>query len=252
MEPPGLGPGPGPGSSCGSPSPAAAAPPVLLSADVALHNRRGDAWVTLSGTVLDVTGVIDREPDARRAAVLLRRAGGAVDDLFDARTGEPRTFVSPVTGLREPFCPDGGGVPPPGVALVAPTTEGFDASSTPWWRDGRLVVGRLSARPRGRRLRVINTLTGQDDVVDVPDELTLGEMQRRCFARFNSACGSAYEWRALVGGRPAVLDAGKTLAGNGLPCDAPAVEALGLDPAGVPLVLALVFRDGSDPGAAVG
>lgn len=115
----------------------------------------------------------------------------------------------------------------PHVPAVAPTTAvSVDASATPWWRDARLVVGRVTQRPR--TIKVVNTLTSQDHVVEFSDEETVAAMQAK-FLQFNAHCRS-YTWKTMVGGRLRPLDPARTLEANGVPDDTAELERLGMDP----------------------
>jgi hypothetical protein len=131
-----------------------------------------------------------------------------------------RTHCDPVTGLTVPFMPKGR------VLHVAPTfpSAGWATNfGTPWWRDPALVVGRLTAAPR--RVRVVNMLASQEQVLEVCAEETIGEIQDR-YARWNSHTLS-YTWK--IDGKLAAMDA--TLAENGVPDETATFHRLVLDPA---------------------
>ena len=210
---------------------------VYVVGDVALHNSRLDCWVTIFDRVYDVTSVLREEADHDKCELLLKYAGEALDHMFDRQSGALKSYVSPVTWVREPYCPEG---PLPGVEAVAPSSTGSNTQAKPWWEDETLIVGTLTSRPR--RVRIMNTLSGQNDDVTIGDELTVAQIQQR-FARYNSDCAATYEWRALIGGAMTPLDPTKTLSENGVPYDSPQLEDLALDPDGLPITLALVFKD---------
>ena len=70
---------------------------------------------------------------------------------MEARTGQ--------TGSRYPL-----GTPGSSQSLT-PRSDGAPPLDAAWWRDPRLQVGRLTAAPR--LLRLCNTLTGQNCIVEV-------------------------------------------------------------------------------------
>jgi hypothetical protein len=135
-----------------------------------------------------------------------------------------KSWVNPVTNKQEPYVPDGRFLH---VPVVGPSTAEADLPvETPWWRNPKLLVGRLTQRPR--TLNVVNTLTSQNHMVEFGDEETVGQMQHK-YAAWNAHCGS-YTWKAIYDGKTLTLDVGKTLAENGIPDDREELERLGLDP----------------------
>ena len=73
-----------------------------------------------------------------------------------------KTHIHPVTGCVAPYCPNGRfvHVPPP-----FPRSDWNNNFGTPWWQDSKYFIGILSCRTR--RIRVINTLTLEEQVVEV-------------------------------------------------------------------------------------
>ena len=61
----------------------------------------------------------------------------------------------------------------------------------PLFQDDRFVIGRLSKKTR--KIRVVNTLTTQDDLLQVCSEETLLEIQDR-YTDYNKHAGS-YTWK---------------------------------------------------------
>ncbi|GAB0201161.1 cytochrome b5 domain-containing protein 1 [Grus japonensis] len=83
-------------------------------------------------------------------------------------------------------------------AAGSDVTHWFDPQtghSPPWWGDPQLEVGRLTAAPR--RLRLCNTLTGQEQVIEACGEQAGGLVQRAL--PWNAHAGG-YAWRC--GGAP--------------------------------------------------
>lgn len=159
--------------------------------EVATHNTPSDCWVSLLGSVYDVTRLL-RDNPGPLAAPILSAAGTDISHWFDASTGGVRSRVDPGTQLQVPYCPQGLFLH---VPLVQPTTSADCAAlETPWWRDATLKVGLLSAATR--LVRVRNVLTEQEDTLEVPCEETVAQLQQRYLA-LNAHAGS-YTWKALV------------------------------------------------------
>ena len=49
--------------------------------------------------------------------------------------------------------------------------------SVPWWQDNRFIIGSLTSKTR--HLRVINTLTKHDTVIECADEESINEILDR-------------------------------------------------------------------------
>jgi hypothetical protein len=78
----------------------------------------------------------------------------------------------------------------------------------PWWRDESQIVGRLSKNPRW--IRIVNTLTGLEDLLEVAGEEPLWDILAR-FKKINSHADS-YTWKF----QNKVLTMEKTLDQNGI------------------------------------
>ena len=91
---------------------------------------------------------------------------------------QPKQYVDPNTGIQRPYTPHGRYVhiPPP-----LPTASYATNVGTAWWNDEQYVVGRLSKKTRV--IRVVNTLTGQEDEVELCCEDTLSDIRRAYLAR---------------------------------------------------------------------
>lgn len=87
----------------------------------------------------------------------------------------------------------------------------WDPSSfqTPWWRDRSLCIGRLTVKTR--KLRIINMLSKDDDIIEVCSEETMNEILDRYMPSNEHA--ASYTWKRL--GRP--LDMDITLEENDIP-----------------------------------
>lgn len=166
-------------------------------------------------------------------------AGQDLSHWFDAATGDVKTYIDPATNLRAPYTPQGKFIHVP--SITPSTTETVETLVNPWWKQETYVIGVITAK--ARKVRVINTLTSHEHIVDFGIENTIEDMQRR-YLEFNAHCGS-YAWKALLHGEFRPLDVHKTLAENGIPDDANELETLGLDEEDKDMLvtLLLVFTD---------
>ena len=94
-----------------------------------------------------------------------------------------------------------------------PLTE---APHIPWWQDMSLIIGRLSAKLR--KVTVKNTLTGHEQVMDIPSEDVVADIQKKYMECNWQAEG--YTWKALRKAGEAMvlfeLDMNSTLEENGI------------------------------------
>ena len=95
--------------------------------------------------------------------------------------------VDPETNLTVPYTPEGRfiHVPP-----RDPTTT-WRHRETPWWKDSQYVIGNITKKER--KLRIVNTLTSKEDILEVGCEETLEEIRDR-FYQFNAHAAS-YTWK---------------------------------------------------------
>ncbi|KAM9414398.1 cytochrome b5 domain-containing protein 1, partial [Pholidichthys leucotaenia] len=149
---------------------------------------------------------------------ILESAGRDISSWFDPKTKDIQTFVDPVTSCVRYFTPRGRfiHIPPAG-----PRSDWASVSGDPWWRDRSYDVGRLTEK--ARRVRVVNTLTGLEQLLEVCSEETLEEILGR-YLRYNAHARS-YTWKH--GGR--TLDMDQTLEENGIHDDDHELERLRLD-----------------------
>ena len=99
-----------------------------------------------------------------------------------------RKHVDPATGCLVYFCPHGRfiHVPPP-----YPSTEWENDFGTPWWKDDRYYVGVLSKKTR--LIKIVNTLTSQEQNLEVCSEETMNEILQR-YLKYNAHAAS-YTWK---------------------------------------------------------
>ncbi|KAG7464641.1 hypothetical protein MATL_G00167750 [Megalops atlanticus] len=181
-------------------------PKYFTPTEVSQHNTVGDIWVSYLGKVYDLTPLVNEHKGDVLLKPILECAGKDISHWFNSKTKDIRTHVDPVSGCVKYYTPRGRfvHVPPP-----CPRTDWANDFGKPWWRDSRYEVGLLSAKTRW--IRVINTLTSQEQSLEVCSEETLDEILQR-YLRYNSNAAS-YTWKH----DGVELDMSKTLSENSVP-----------------------------------
>ncbi|XP_013855432.1 cytochrome b5 domain-containing protein 1 [Austrofundulus limnaeus] len=207
-------------------------PRYFLPSEVAAHRTAADPWVSFLGRVLDLSPLVTRFHGDVLLLPLLESAGQDISCWFDPETNDVLRCVDPQTSCVR-FCTPRGRflhVPPEG-----PCSDWDSDIGEPWWRDPLLEVGRLTTKSRW--IRVINTLTSQEQLLEVCSEETMKEILQR-YLRYNSHAHS-YTWKF----DGVILDMKKTLSENGVPDEDLELDQLRLDrDAFIPAVL-LYFND---------
>lgn len=199
--------------------------------DVAGHSSGHDCWVSYFGEVYDLTLLL-AEYQGPLAAPIIKAAGTDISYWFDPATRGPRTHIDPETNNTEVYCPWGRyiHVPP-----KEPTSDWSTNFGTPWWKDEQYKIGSLAGKTR--KVSVVNLLTKQQEILEVPTDETVAEIQERYLQyNFHAKC---YTWKRL--GKP--LDMGKTLDENGVKDESEEMERLGVDPDDHIPALHLYFND---------
>lgn len=115
---------------------------------------------------------------------------------------------------------------PNGRFLHVPPTEPNsdwdpDSFNIPWWvDDARYCIGKLTTKTRF--IRIVNTLTKNDDKIEVASEESLNEILDR-YLEINAHAAS-YTWKRL--GK--VLDMAANLEQNGIPDERDELVELGI------------------------
>ncbi|MBN3314793.1 CB5D1 protein, partial [Atractosteus spatula] len=186
--------------------------------EVSLHNTVEDLWVSYLGKVYDLTPLVKEHQGDVLLKPIIESAGKDISHWFNPKTKDIRTHVDPLSGCKKYYTPSGRfvHVPPPW-----PCTDWANDFGCPWWRDSRYEVGVLSAKTR--HVRIINTLTSQEQTLEVCSEETMSEILQR-YLKYNSHAAS-YTWK--YGG--VNLDMGKTLSENGIADEDPEFYELRMD-----------------------
>ena len=131
------------------------------------------------------------------------------------------------------MCPQGRflHVPP-----AEPDAEWEPDFAVPWWEDeARYCIGNLTRRTR--QIRIINTLTKHDDVVEVASEESLNEILDRYLDK--NVHAASYTWKRM--GK--VLDMAKNLEKNDIPDERDELLELGMQPDEYIPAIHLYFND---------
>ncbi|XP_076580778.1 cytochrome b5 domain-containing protein 1 [Chaetodon auriga] len=201
-------------------------------AEVAAHNTAADLWVSFLGKVCDLSPLMKRHKGDALLLPIMECAGQDISSWFDPETKDVLKYVDPLTNCVRYYTPRGRflHVPPSG-----PRSDWASDIGRPWWKDERYEVGHLSAKTRW--IRVINTLTSQEQRLQVCSEETLAEIRQR-YLRYNShAC--SYTWKH----DGASLDMSRTLSENNVLDDHHELQQLRLDPDLFTPALLLHFND---------
>ncbi|XP_044198182.1 cytochrome b5 domain-containing protein 1 [Thunnus albacares] len=193
-------------------------PKYFTPREVAAHNTAEDLWVSFLGKVRDLTPLMTQHKGDALLLPIMECAGKDISSWFDPETKDVLRYVHPLTNCVGYYTPRGRFVhiPPAG-----PRSDWASVIGRPWWRDERYEVGLLSAKTRW--IRVINTLTSQEQQLEVCSEETLAEILQR-YLRYNSHARS-YTWKY----DGAILDMNATLGENNVPDDDHQLERLRLD-----------------------
>lgn len=202
--------------------------------EVALHDRADNLWVSLFHRVLDLSSLVEQHRGPL-AQPLIEAAGCDVSHWFDAKTRDVRTHIDAATGLELPYLPMGRFVH---VPPAEPDASWSTAVTTPWWKDASLVVGRLTKKTR--KIKLLNVLTRQENILDVCAEESIAAIQRR-YTAFNSHV-KAYVWKRTDHTGTRVLDMAANLEVNGIPDEADELSELGVLEDFIPLIH-LYFAD---------
>ncbi|XP_030580963.1 cytochrome b5 domain-containing protein 1 [Archocentrus centrarchus] len=193
-------------------------PRYFTPSEVAAHNTAEDLWVSFLGKVCDLSPLMSRHKGDILLLPIMEFAGKDISSWFDPKTEDILKYVDPLTSCVAYYTPRGRflHIPPTG-----PRSDWDGDIGQPWWKDRRYEVGLLSAKTGW--IRVVNTLTSQEQRLEVCSEENLNEILQR-YLRYNSHARS-YTWKY----NGAVLDMNKTLSENNVPDDDLELEQLRLD-----------------------
>jgi len=184
--------------------------------DVAAHNTANDCWVSFYYEVYDLTKLIQKNYNAL-VEPIIKAAGTDISHWFNPKTKEPITMMGPSCTI-EYYTPLGRylHLPP-----LEPDSTWINNFKTPWWRNKKYSIGKLTKKVR--KIRIINMISKQDDIIEVCSEETINEILDR-YLVINSHAAS-YTWKRL--GKP--LDMERTLTDNNIPDESEEFAELNID-----------------------
>nr|XP_019964068.1 PREDICTED: cytochrome b5 domain-containing protein 1 [Paralichthys olivaceus] len=190
----------------------------FTSAEVSAHNTADDLWVSFLGKVCDLTPLMNRNKGDPLLLPIMESAGSDISSWFDPETKDILKHVHPLTNCVRYYTPRGRFLH---VSPTGPCSDWASDFGEPWWRDRRYEVGLLTTKARW--IRVINTLTSEEQQLQVCSEETLDEILQR-YLRHNSHARS-YTWKH----DGVSLDMSRTLSENNVPDEDHELEELRLD-----------------------
>lgn len=174
-------------------------------AEVEIHKGPKDLWVSFLGKVFDLSTLAKKYEGDKLMQPLILHGGQDISHWFDPSSGGLRHHVDKLSGRKVPYTPDG---PFLDVPPNNPTTNWETGSKKPWWKDISHQIGFLSSQTR--RIRIINMLTSEEQELEVCQEESLMDIQRR-YTKHNKHA-SSYTWK--YDGK--LLNMSATLEDNGI------------------------------------
>ncbi|XP_071945079.1 cytochrome b5 domain-containing protein 1-like [Antedon mediterranea] len=156
--------------------------------EVLAHSTLQDIWISFLGKVYNLTPLCEKYTGDVLLKPIVAEAGKDISHWFDKKTKDIRSHVDPITACTFPYAPHGRFVhiPPP-----CPRTDWANDFGRPWWKDDSYCIGILSAKTR--LIKIINTLTSQENVIQVCSEETMKEIESR-YLTWNEHADS-YTWK---------------------------------------------------------
>ncbi|XP_072036123.1 LOW QUALITY PROTEIN: cytochrome b5 domain-containing protein 1-like [Amphiura filiformis] len=156
--------------------------------EVSVHNTLKDLWVSFLGKVYDLTPLAEKYSGDVLLKPVIACAGKDISHWFDKKTKDIRRHIDPITGCEFPYTPHGRFVH---IPPACPRTDWVNDFGRPWWKDESYCIGILSAKTRF--VKIINTLTSQEHVIEVCSEEIMTEILDR-YLKWNYHAAS-YTWK---------------------------------------------------------
>ncbi|XP_074839274.1 cytochrome b5 domain-containing protein 1 isoform X1 [Carettochelys insculpta] len=163
-------------------------PRYFTRREVAAEARPGRLWVSFLGRVWDLSSLARQHEGDILLRPILEAAGKDISHWFNPKTRDIQTHIDPLTGCLQYYTPQGRflHIPPP-----LPRSDWANDFGLPWWKDSKYEVGFLASKTR--RIRIINTLTSQEHVLEVCAEESMWDILRR-YLPYNPHAAS-YTWK---------------------------------------------------------
>uniref|UniRef100_UPI00398EA53A cytochrome b5 domain-containing protein 1 n=1 Tax=Pristiophorus japonicus TaxID=55135 RepID=UPI00398EA53A len=202
------------------------------SGEVAAHSTLGDLWLSYLGKVYDLSPLVEQFKGDILLKPILEAAGQDISHWFDEKTKDVRIEINQFTNCQRYHTPRGRfiHIPPP-----LPQSDWFNDFGQPWWQDPKYEVGFLSVKTR--QIRIINTLTSQEQVIEVCSEETMNDILERYLAY--NAHAASYTWKY----NGEVLHMERTLAENGIEDEDETLDSLDMEPDDFRQSILLYFND---------
>ncbi|XP_069502386.1 cytochrome b5 domain-containing protein 1 [Ambystoma mexicanum] len=209
-----------------------ARPRFFTPREVSTHTTPKDLWVSYLGKVYDLSPLIAKYAGNVLLKPIIEAGGKDISHWFNPKTKDIRTHIDHMTGCLKYYTPQGRfiHIPPP-----LPRTDWDNSFGRPWWKDSSYEAGILSTKTRF--IRIINTMTSQQQVLEVCNEETITEILQR-YLPYNSHAAS-YTWKY----KGTNLDMDKTLEENGVHDEDEEFYELRMDAAEYMPYLYLYFND---------
>ncbi|ELT94345.1 hypothetical protein CAPTEDRAFT_221281 [Capitella teleta] len=181
-------------------------PKYYTPKEVGIHTTLDDLWVSFLGKVYDLTPLCEKYKGDTLLKPIVQKGGQDISDWFNPKAKDIRTHVDPLTGCTIPYTPLGRFVH---IPPSCPDSKWANDFGRPWWKDDSYCIGILSQKTR--LIKIINTLTIQEQVLEVCSEETMSEILQRYLAY--NAHAASYTWKY----DGVNLDMDKTLEENSIP-----------------------------------
>jgi len=207
-------------------------PKYFTPNEVSVHNTQKDIWVSFLGKVYDLTPLSVQHQGDVLLKPIIANGGKDLSHWFDKKTKDIRMYVDPITKCQFPYTPFGRIIHTP---PLCPRTDWANDFGRPWWKNENYCIGVLSQKTR--KIRIVNTLTSQEQVLEVCSEENMREIQNRYF-HYNKHAGS-YTWK--FNGQN--LNMERTLQENSVKDESEDFYVLGMDEEQYLPALHLYFND---------
>lgn len=193
------------------------------SNEIAEHNSSTDCWLVIFNKIYDITSLIRENRGGLLTRPLIHYAGEDISHWFNKQTKDPITHKK--NNTREvPYLPHGRyiHIPPDN-----PVTDWCFKYDIPWWKNiNKYVIGLKTQQ--SRNIRMVNTLSKEENILQVCNEETLSEIESYRYMKINKHSKS-YTWKYVChGSQLLTLDMQLTLSANGIKDDQQILKDLGI------------------------
>ncbi|XP_043933217.1 cytochrome b5 domain-containing protein 1 [Protopterus annectens] len=207
-------------------------PKYFTPAEVSLHNTISDNWVSYMGKVYNLTPLLQEHAGDVLLKPIIEFAGKDISHWFDPKTKDIQTHIDARAECKKYCTPNGRFFH---IHPANPHTDWANDFGQSWWKDSKYEVGVLSSKTRV--IRIINTLTSQEQSIEVCAEENMTEILQR-YLKYNAHAAS-YTWKYMGTN----LDMSQTLEENGISEEAEEFYELRMDADQYTPAIHLYFND---------